>query len=122
MLIRLLDVTKRELLRDLQRATEPYQSRVFKAVYEKPYGTFGAVPFGLLVGNFDFGPSAEDVELLEGLSIIASVCHAPFIAAAAPEMFGIESFQDLLNPRDLFGAFDSAMYGHWKRFRHSEDA
>jgi len=48
--IKLLDVTKNELLNDLQRAPDFDQSRLFKAVYEEPYGTFGAdaEPFGLL--------------------------------------------------------------------------
>jgi type VI secretion system protein ImpC len=122
MIIKLLDVTKRELLRDLQRAPEPDQSHLFKVVYEELYGEVGASPFGLLVGNFDFGPSAEDIEILDRLGAIATLAHAPFIADAAPQMFGIETFQQLSTPRDLLRIFDSAQYSRWKAFRDSENA
>lgn len=122
LIVRLLDVTKRELLRDLQRAPEFDQSRFFKTVYEEPYGETGSAPFGLLVGNFDFGPSPEDVELLERLGQIAGECHAPFIAAAAPDMFGIDSFRHLSVPGDLFRIFDTTSHARWKSFRQSENA
>jgi type VI secretion system protein ImpC len=122
LIIKLLDVTKRELLKDLQRALEFDQSGLFKLVYEQPYGEFGAAPFSLLVGNFDFGQSPQDVELLEIISQVAAASLVPFIAAVAPDMFGIESFQHLSIPRDLSKVFDSTSYAKWKSFRGSEDS
>lgn len=122
MVVKLLDVTKRELARDLQRAPEPDQSRLFKTVYEEPYGRFAVPPFGLLVGNFEFSPSPEDIELLDKLAAIASMCHAPFIAGAAPQMLGLESFGEVSNTRDLLRVFDSERYARWKVFRESENA
>jgi type VI secretion system protein ImpC len=122
LIIKLLDVTKRELLKDLQRAPEFDQSGLFKLVYEQPYGEFGAAPFGLLIGNFGFGQSPEDVELLEKISQIAAQSFAPFIAAVAPDMFGIETFQHLAIPRDLSKMFDTTSYAKWKSFRRSEEA
>jgi type VI secretion system ImpB/VipA family protein len=108
--IKLLDISKRDLLRDFQRAPEFYQTRLFKAVYEEPYGAIGTHPFGLLLGNFAFNASAEDVELLVGLSHTASMCHAPFIAGAAPEIFGIENFHQIHALRDISRVFDSAKH------------
>jgi type VI secretion system protein ImpC len=122
LIIKLLDVTKRELLRDLQRAAEFDQSGLFKLLYEQPYSELGAAPFGLLIGNFDFGQSPEDVELLNKISQIAAQAFAPFIAGAAPDMFGIESFQHLAIPRDLSKVFDASLYAGWKSFRRSDDA
>jgi type VI secretion system protein ImpC len=122
LIIKLLDVTKRELLRDLQRAAEFDQSGLFKLLYEQPYGELGAAPFGLLIGNFDFGQSPEDVELLDKISQIAAQAFAPFIAGVAPDMFGIESFQHLAIPSDLSEVFDTTSYAKWKSFRGSEDA
>jgi len=120
--IRLLDVTKRELLRDLQRAVEIEQSSLFKLLYEQPYGDIGATPFALLIGNFDFDQSPEDVELLDGMSRIAAQAAAPFIGGVAPEMLGIESFQHLAIPRDLSKVFDTTLYAKWKSFRTSENS
>ena len=120
--IKVLDISKRELLRDFQRSTEFDKTHLFKVVYEEPYGAFGGDPFGLLLGNFAFGASAEDVELLAGLGQTASMCHAPFIAAAAPAMFGIEGFHEITVMRDLSRVFDSTEYARWNLFRESEHA
>jgi len=51
--IRILNASKKELLRDLQRAPEFDQSAMFKKVYEDEYGLFGGEPFGALVGDYD---------------------------------------------------------------------
>jgi type VI secretion system protein ImpC len=47
--IRILNASKKDLLRDLQRAPEFDQSAMFKKVYEEEYGLFGGEPFGALV-------------------------------------------------------------------------
>ena len=83
--IRVLNVTKKELLTDLEKAVEFDQSALFKKVYEEEYGTFGGAPFGCLVGDFEFGRHPQDVGLLEKISNVAAAAHAPFIAGAEPE-------------------------------------
>src|ERR1700690_2616560 len=50
--IKVLNVSKKELLKDLQRAPEFDQSAMFKKVYEEEYGIFGGAPFGALVGDY----------------------------------------------------------------------
>jgi len=120
--IKFLDITKQELRKDLQRATEFDQSGLFKLLYEEPYGQFSGAPFGLLVGSYAFGPSLVDVELLKKLSAIASACHAPFIAAASPQMFGLQSFSEMADPRDLHQIVQSAEYASWNAFRANPDA
>src|SRR5262249_44891101 len=42
--IRVLNVTKKELLRDIEKAPEFDQSAIFKKVYEEEYGIFGGAP------------------------------------------------------------------------------
>src|SRR4051794_39019553 len=44
--IRVLNATKRELFKDMERAVEFDQSALFKKVYEDEFGTFGGAPFG----------------------------------------------------------------------------
>src|ERR1017187_10891494 len=88
--IKLLNVPKRDLLRDLQRALEFDQSALFKKVYEEEFGVFGGAPFGALVGDYEFGRSGEDIDLLERVAQVAAAAHAPFISAAAPEMINQE--------------------------------
>lgn len=120
--IKVLNVSKKDLLRDLQRAPEFDQSALFKKVYEEEYGVFGGTPFGALVGDYYFDKSGQDIELLEKISQVAAAAHAPFISAASHEMLNLESWADLDTPRDLAKIFDSTEYAKWKGFRNSEDS
>ena len=57
--IKIFNASKKELLRDLQRAAEFDQSALFKKVYEEEFGVFGGSPFGALVGDYEFDKSAR---------------------------------------------------------------
>ncbi len=120
--IKVLNVSKKELLKDLQRAPEFDQSALFKKVYEEEYGVFGGAPFGALVGDYEFGKHPEDIELLEKISNVAAAAHAPFATAAAPDLFNMQSYTSLDAPRDLAKIFDTTEYAKWKSFRQSEDS
>ncbi len=120
--IRVLNVSKKELLRDIEKAPEFDQSALFKKVYEEEYGVFGGAPFGALIGDYEFGKHPEDMALLEGISHVAAQAHAPFVSAAAPDLFNLESFTTLDAPRDLAKIFDSTEYAKWKSFRQGEDS
>ncbi len=120
--IRVFNVTKKELLRDIEKAPEFDQSNLFKKVYEEEYGVFGGAPFGALIGDYEFGKHPEDMALLDGISHVAAQAHAPFLSAAAPDLFNLEGYQQLDAPRDLAKIFDSTEYAKWKSFRQGEDS
>jgi type VI secretion system protein ImpC len=120
--IAVLNATKKDLLKDARNASEFDQTTLFKKVYEEEYGTFGGFPFGLLIGDYEFGRHPEDMELLEKISDVAAAAHAPLIAAASPELLGWESFTELSGPRDLAKIFDTVEYTKWKSFRSSENS
>src|SRR5277367_1458797 len=120
--IRVFNATKKELLRDIEKAPEFDQSALFKKIYEEEYGVFGGAPFASLVGDYEFGKHPEDMALLEGISQTAAGAHAPFLSAASPEFFNLESYATLDAPRDLSKVFDSTEYAKWKSFRQSEDS
>jgi type VI secretion system protein ImpC len=120
--IKILNTSKKDLLRDLQRAPEFDQSALFKKVYEEEYGIFGGAPFAALVGDYEFGRGPEDIELLEKVAQVASAAHAPFLSAAGPDMLNMESFTQLDAPRDMAKIFDSSEFAKWKSFRQSEDS
>jgi type VI secretion system protein ImpC len=117
-----MNVKKNELLKDLQKAPEFDQSALFKKVYEEEYGVFGGDPFGALLGDYEFGRTGQDIELLEKVSQVAAAAHAPFITAASADMFNLESFTQLDQPRDLAKIFDTTEYAKWKAFRDSDDS
>jgi len=120
--LRLLNITKKELLTDLEKAVEFDQSALFKKIYEEEYGTFGGYPYGLLIGDYEFGRHPQDMALLEKLSNVAAAAHAPFIAAASPRLFDMDSFTELGIPRDMAKIFESAELIKWRSFRESEDS
>ncbi|HEY5061621.1 MAG TPA: type VI secretion system contractile sheath large subunit [Gemmatimonadaceae bacterium] len=120
--IKVMNVSKRDLLKDLQKAPEFDQSALFKKVYEEEFGVFGGTPFGTILGDYEFDKSGQDIELLEKISQVAAAAHAPFISAAAPDMFNMESFTQLDAPRDMAKVMDTTEFAKWKSFRQSEDA
>lgn len=120
--LRLMNVTRDELLSDMEKATEFDQSALFKKVYEEEYGTFGGNPFTVLVGDYEFGRHPQDIATLEKLSSVAAAAHAPFIASASPKLFDMDSFTELGIPRDLAKGFESTELVKWRSFRESEDS
>ncbi len=122
MKIRVMNCTKKDLLKDLQRAPEFDQSALFKKIYEEEYGVFGGAPFAALIGDYEFGKHPEDIELLEKVSNVAAAAHAPFFSAVAPDMFNLPSYTELGAPRDMSKVFDTTEYAKWKSFRQSEDS
>ncbi|WP_347555609.1 type VI secretion system contractile sheath large subunit [Robbsia sp. KACC 23696] len=120
--LRVLNVSKAELLKDIEGAVDHDMSVLFKKLYEEEYGTFGGAPYSLLVGDYPFGRHPRDVALLEGISKVAAAAHAPFIAAAAPSLFDLKSYTELGVPRDLSKTFESAELAPWRAFRETEDS
>ena len=103
--IRVMNITKQELLKDMEKATEFDQSTLFKKIYEEEFGTFGGASYGCLIGDYAFGNHPQDMVLLEKMSQVAASAHAPFISAASPSIFNLESFTELGNPRDMAKIF-----------------
>ena len=120
--IRAFNVSKKDLLKDLERAAEFDQSALFKKTYEEEYGTFGGQPFGALIGDYEFTNHPQDLSLLEKISGVAAAANAPFVAAASPQLFGWDNYQDLTEVRDLAKIFDRTEFAKYRSFRESEDS
>lgn len=120
--IRMMNITKKELTRDLEKAVEFDQSQIFKKVYESEFGIAGGEPYAAMIGDFEFSSHPEDISLLGKMSNVAAAGFCPFISAASPKMFGFDSYTELSKPRDLEKIFDSAEYTQWRSFRDSDDS
>ncbi len=120
--LRVMNVSQKDLLKDLQKASEFDQSTLFKKVYEEEFGTYGGDPYSFLIGDYEFGRHPEDIELLEKISGVAAAAHAPFISAAYSKLFDLQSYFNLSQPRDLSKIFESAELIKWRSFRDSEDS
>ena len=120
--IRVMSVTKKDMLKDFERALEFDQSALFKKIYEEEYGTFGGAPYGALIGDYEFGNHPQDMALLGKLSEVAAAAHAPFLSAASPDLFGWDTFAEMTEVRDVSKIFDRTEYMKWRSFRESEDS
>ncbi len=120
--IRVMSATKKDLLKDFERALEFDQSSMFKKIYEEEYGTFGGAPYGALIGDYEFGNHPQDMALLEQISQVAAAAHAPFLSAASADMFGWDTFSEMTEVRDISKIFDRMEYMKWRSFRDSEDS
>lgn len=120
--IRAFNVSKKDLLKDLERAAEFDQSALFKKIYEEEFGTFGGQPYGAMIGDYEFTNHPQDIALLEKISQVAAAANAPFIGAASPQLFGWDNYQDLTEVRDLAKIFDRTEFAKWRSFRESEDS
>src|SRR4051812_18620191 len=120
--IKVMSITKKDLLKDFERALEFDQSTLFKKIYEEEYGTFGGAPYGALIGDFEFGNHPQDMALLEKISEVAAAAHAPFLSAASSELFGWDEYQEMTEVRDISKIFDRTEYMKWRSFRESEDS
>jgi type VI secretion system protein ImpC len=120
--LELLNVSKEDLLEDFEDAPEITKSGLYKTVYTAEYGQFGGKPYGNIIADYEFGPGPQDIKLLQYVASVASMAHAPFIAAAGPEFFGLEDFNGLPNVKDLKSTFEGPQYIKWNSFRESEDS
>ena len=120
--VEMLNVSKEDLLMDFEDSPEIPKSGMYKTIYSAEYGQFGGKPYGLIVGNYDFGPGPQDIALLQNCAAVAAMSHAPFIAAAGPQFFGLDDYLTLPNMKDLKAIFEGPQYTKWQSFRESEDS
>jgi type VI secretion system protein ImpC len=120
--IKVFNVSKNALFKDVDKAVEFDQSQIFKKLYENEFGSPGGEPYGALIGDYEFTNHPEDLELLSKMSNVAAAAFCPFISAADPKLFGFNGWEDLSKPRDLAKIFETVEYAKWRSFRDSDDA
>ena len=120
--VEMVNISKEDLLMDFEDSPEIPKSGLYRLVYSAEFGQFGGKPYGLLVGNYDFGPGPQDIALLQNCAAVAAMAHAPFLSSAGPQFFGLDSYTDLANMKDLKATFEGPQYTKWQAFRESEDA
>jgi type VI secretion system protein ImpC len=119
--ILMVHVTKDELMRDMDDHVSPNESGLAHLLLESTSIPGGRVP-ALLVGNYEFDHSLEDLALLERIGSIAQRLKAPFVAAAGPSLLGLESFNELSSLRDLERRMGDSAHDAWRALRDSPQA
>ncbi|MBL8896673.1 MAG: type VI secretion system contractile sheath large subunit [Planctomycetes bacterium] len=126
--IRVLDASWRDLVRDGERAIEFDQSQLFQKVYSEEFGSPGGEPFAVLIGDYEIrlrrtkDHPEDDVGALRSIAQVAAAAFAPFIAAAHPSLFELESYRDLERSLDLGQPLRRAENSAWSTLRRLDDA
>jgi type VI secretion system protein ImpC len=122
--IHVFNVGKMELYRNLKNypGARWDQSPLFKKIYEAEFGTLGGEPYGALIADYSFSHAPTDVQLLRDLGKIASASLAPLITGADPNLLGMDSWRELMNPRDIGKLMDTPDYAAWKGLRDQVDS
>ena len=105
--VRILNITKNELLRQFLNERERYDSAVARKVLAQAADTPGAIPFGLLISDFTIGSDSGDLVILEKMAKIGAAAHVPFVASADSTLFGFSDFTQIAEARLLERAFDA---------------
>lgn len=120
--INIIHATKDELLEDFEFSPEIIQSGFYKHVYSTGYGQFGGEPVAAVIGNYAFGNTTPDIKLMQYVSSVGAMAHAPFLSSVSPEFFGVNSFTDLPAIKDLKSVFEGPSHTKWRALRESEDS
>ncbi|MCU0829703.1 MAG: type VI secretion system contractile sheath large subunit [Tabrizicola sp.] len=122
--VKVLNVSKSELAAMMRRypGAKWDKSPLHDMVYEQNLGTLGGEPYGVLIGDYQFDHSSADVNLLTSISKIAESSLCPFIAAAAPSLLGLDSWNEIGTPPDLSEIFITPDYAQWNSLRDSQNS
>ncbi len=124
--IRFLDISYRELSKDMDQAIEFDQSQLFKKVYSNEFDQPGGQPFGVLIGDYHFSHRSKmrmqnGVDLLRKIAEVCAAAFVPFVAGVDPSLFGLDSFTEFQMPFQLNDIFQQTEYQRWKNLREDED-
>ncbi|KFK63321.1 type VI secretion protein, partial [Vibrio vulnificus] len=103
--IELISAKKDEVLDDFEDAPEVVKSGLYKQIYTREYGQFGGKPVGAVICDFSLSASSPDIKLMEYMANVGAMSHAPFITSASAKFFGLDSYEELPNLKDLKSVF-----------------
>jgi type VI secretion system protein ImpC len=121
-LLRILNVSKRELFQDLDRALEFEHSQIFRMLNSAQIGCPDGEPYGALIGDYEFTNHPEDVALLRKMSQVAAKAFCPVLSAASPALLGLQNWSELARPLDLERHVAGVEWANWRSYRESEES
>jgi type VI secretion system protein ImpC len=113
-----LDLSKSELAADLNDTYDLRNTGLYRLLVEQTVGTAGGEPWAVIGGNYTFGQTRDDAELLGRMARIAAAAGAPFIAAADSNLLGCESLAQTPDPDDWRVTRDEFGQAAWQALQN----
>jgi len=120
--IDIINVSKRQLQEDFEDNPDITQTGLYKHVYTSGYGQFGGKTVGTVIADYEFTPGNADIKFLHKAAAVAAMSHAPFITAANEKFFGLDTFEDLPNLKDMADLHSGPQFASWRGLRENEDS
>jgi type VI secretion system protein ImpC len=94
------DISREDLLNALPEPGSGLQdSDLFRLLVERRRQAADDTPWSLILGDYYFGPDAEDIAILTALGAMAAVNGAVFIGGARPDVLGCSSSAELADAK-----------------------
>jgi type VI secretion system ImpC/EvpB family protein/type VI secretion system ImpB/VipA family protein len=107
----LLHVTRGEL----SSGTGP-ESGLYRRLVDREARTAGGLELSVLVGDYRFGATPEDLAVLESMGALAQAVGAPFVAGCEASLLGSSALAQQPDPRD-WSALDPKTEARWSALR-----
>ncbi len=120
--IDILSISKKQLQDDFEYWKDIFNSFLYKKIYAEAFGHFGGNPYGVVIANYLFDYSVEDINLLKDIGMVSRASHAPFIGGVDPTFFGEKNFSNISNIRNFKEFFEGPRYKKWLQLRSAENA
>ena len=127
-IIRVMSVSWPVLVRDIERAADFDQSKLFNYIYSEEFDMPGGQPFGLLIGDYEVSSGinpdtgTDDAAALEGISSVAAAAFTPFVCGASPALLDVKNFAELDREIDMSYLKQLEANVKWTRLRRAQDA
>ena len=127
-IIRVMSVSWPILVRDIERAADFDQSKLFNYIYSEEFDMPGGRPFGLLIGDYEVSSGinpdtgTDDAAALEGIASVAAAAFTPFVCSASPALLDVKNFAELDREIDMSYLKQLEANVKWTRLRRAQDS
>jgi type VI secretion system protein ImpC len=106
----------------LPSSRESFLNDFFAKVFQQEYDNLSTNPLSLVLADFSFSRSAEDLEHLKNAARIAESLNVPFILAMGPQFWGVKQAKLVGSLPDLAKKASGSEYAKWTSFRNEESS
>lgn len=120
--IYIIDVSKDELSADLKSATDLAGTQLYKVLVRDTVETPGGEPWSLVCANYAYSPNIDDIAALMRVSKICNIAGAPFVSHMRPDVIGVHSLTDHVDPAEWKLSDESDAGKLWSALRGQNES
>jgi len=95
---------------------------IYHQVLMPEYNEVSETPLSVMIADYEFYRTPEDIELLTDIAEMCASIHVPFIASVGPEFFGVRTAEELSALPLLRSYFKEPEYANWGALRDDENS